>query len=86
MRELHSQFPALLQDDACRGLPSETQYADDLDFCNACGMHADGNSHFRGTQPSQLKSCRLHTLQLTKIVLYSSQITDLLQPVRASYK
>ena len=40
----------------------------------------------RGTQPSQLKSCRLHTLQLTKIVLNSSQITDQLQPVRASYK
>ena len=35
---------------------------------------------------SQLKSGRLHTMQPTKIVLYSSQITDLLQPVRASYK
>ena len=41
MRDLCPQFPALPQEDACRGLPSETQYADDLDFLSFAQQHLE---------------------------------------------
>ena len=41
MHELRSQFTTLPQDDACRGLPSETQCADDLDFLSFDPQHLE---------------------------------------------
>ena len=41
MRDLRPRFPALPQEDACRGLPSETQYADDLDFLSFAQQHLE---------------------------------------------
>ena len=41
MRDLRPRFPALPQEDAYRGLPSETQYADDLDFLSFAQQHLE---------------------------------------------
>ena len=41
MHELRSQFTTLPQDDACRGLPSETQCVDDLDILSFDPQHLE---------------------------------------------